>query len=228
MSPAVSFLWSSGTKVWTKMPTSMYDVLSEQFKRIVKYLHLQEVRIDNAVFQLHYVVRSNIPPLSWNFFYYFLFSVVIFVVYSLLVTINTYAGDPIDCISNNEDLTESDYIDWYCYIHGTKSLQIPKTPSESAHETVGSCVDPGDCETHTHYMWVSLVILVQAGLSYLPHYLWHSWEEGRMRQMLANIMETPRFFHDNKDNQERRNTICCPSSTDSEETFRTESLHNSG
>ena len=145
------------------------------------------------------------------------------------MTINTYAGDPIDCISNNKDLTESDYIDWYCYIHGTKSLRIPKSGTETAHETVGSCQNSDDCETHTHYMWVSMVILVQAGVSYMPHYLWHSWEEGRMRQMLANIMETPKFFHENKENQERRDTrICYNSPTETEATCVTETVQNSG
>ena len=47
-------------------------------------------------------------------------------------------------------------------------------------------------------MWVALFSLAMAGLAYLPHWLWHSWEGGRMRQMLANIMETPRFFHDDR------------------------------
>ena len=51
---------------------------------------------------------------------------------------------------------------------------------------------------HSYYMWVALFSLAMAGLAYLPHWLWHSWEGGRMRQMLANIMETPRFFHDDR------------------------------
>ena len=68
-------------------------------KKVAKYLHLHEVCIDSAIFKLHYVV-----------------TVVIFVVYSLLVTISTYAGDPIDC-HTREDARAGysvmgDYLDW--------------------------------------------------------------------------------------------------------------------
>ena len=77
----------------------MYYELSRQFRQVAQYLHLQEVCIDNLVFKLHYVG-----------------SVVLFVVYSLLVTISTYAGDPIDC-HTREDARAGysvmgDYLDW--------------------------------------------------------------------------------------------------------------------
>ena len=61
-------------------------------------------------------------------------------------------------------------------------------------------MDDSNCSRprHTYYMWVALFSLAMAGLSYIPHFLWHSWEGGRMRQMLANVMEAPKFFHDSK------------------------------
>ena len=59
--------------------------------------------------------------------------------------------------------------------------------------------DTSGCEQrHSYYMWVALFSLAMAALSYIPHFLWHSWEGGRLRQMLANVMETPKFFHDSK------------------------------
>ena len=78
----------------------MYNDISDQVKKVATYLHLNEVCIDNFIFKLHYVA-----------------SVVIFVVYSLLVTISTYAGDPIDC-HTREDVREGysvmgDYLDWW-------------------------------------------------------------------------------------------------------------------
>ena len=39
------------------------------------------------------------------------FSVSIFVVYSLVVTIATYAGDPIDCKSNTQTPIETNFLD---------------------------------------------------------------------------------------------------------------------
>ena len=77
----------------------MYNDISNQIKKVAKYLHLHEVCIDSCIFKLHYVV-----------------TVVIFVVYSLLVTISTYAGDPIDC-HTREDAEKGysvmgDYLDW--------------------------------------------------------------------------------------------------------------------
>ena len=76
----------------------MYNDISDQIKKVAKYLHLQEVCIDSCIFKLHYVA-----------------TVVIFLVYSLLVTISTYAGDPIDCITSNESDKEKmgDYLDWW-------------------------------------------------------------------------------------------------------------------
>ena len=142
-------------------------------------------------------------------------SVVIFVGYSLIVTMNTYAGDPIDCIHNKQNEDWGDYLDWFCFIHGTQSLKYPKVGR--AHATVGilDCLDekgndnPGtDCmEEHPHYMWVALVVLIQAGISYFPRYLWYSWEGGRMKQMLSNLLEKPKFFNENKDGECRVSTL---------------------
>ena len=77
----------------------MYNDISDQIQKVAKYLHLQEVCIDNCIFKLHYVA-----------------TVLIFVVYSLLVTISTYAGDPIDCITRDDVQAGyrvwGDYLDW--------------------------------------------------------------------------------------------------------------------
>ena len=77
----------------------MYNDISDQIGKVAKYLHLQEVAIDTFIFKLHYVA-----------------TVVIFVVYSLLVTISTYAGDPIDCRTRDDVRAGyrvwGDYLDW--------------------------------------------------------------------------------------------------------------------
>ena len=71
----------------------------------------------------------------------------------------------------------------------------------------GCDLDDPDCQPrHSYYMWVALFSLAMAALSYIPHFLWHSWEGGRMRQMLANVMEAPKFFHDSKNVNTRQTT----------------------
>ena len=51
------------------------------------------------------------------------------------------------------------------------------------HPTVGYCYEDknkgefSSCyESHPHYMWIPLVVLLQAFISYLPHFLWYHWE----------------------------------------------------
>ena len=123
----------------------------------------------------------------------------------MIVTMKTYAGDPIDCI-HNRDEDWGDYLDWFCFIHGTQSLKYPTKGLvddalglfDCTYENGTAKPDAGCTEVHPHYLWVALVVLVQAGISYLPHYLWNSWEGGRMKQMLSNLLEKPKFFHENK------------------------------
>ena len=56
-------------------------------------------------------------------------------------------------------------------------------------------------------MWVAVVVLIQAVISYIPHYLWHSWEGGRMKQKLSNIIEKPDFIDENNDRFKRITVI---------------------
>ena len=118
----------------------------------------------------------------------------------------TYAGDPIDCIHQGEK-GWGEYLDWFCFIHGTQSLKYPQTGS--VHHTVGplDCVDDQgnkkdgtDCvQDHPQYLWVAVVVLIQAGITYIPHCLWYIWEGGRMQQLLKTILQKPKFFNENKD-----------------------------
>ena len=68
----------------------------------------------------------------------------------------------------------------------------------------------GSQPRHSYYMWVALFSLAMAALSYIPHFLWHSWEGGKMRQMLANVMKAPKFFHDSKNVDTRQTTTNLP------------------
>ena len=129
---------------------------------------------------------------------------MIFTLYSLLVTVSTYVGDPIDCVDNKGGV-DGDYIDQFCYIHGTHSLKWPR--KGKVHDTIGYVNETWDCkegeeycsiQTHDSYMWISMLVLIQAAIFYLPHYLWRSWEGGKMKQLLSNIIQKPKFFNDDE------------------------------
>lgn len=45
----------------------------------------------------------------------------------------------------------------------------------------------GDEIRHAWYQWVAFVILFQALLCYFPHFLWKSWEGGKIELLLQNL-----------------------------------------
>ena len=85
-----------------------------------------------------------------------------------------------DILTNNKIIQIKSVSSYsYCFTHGTKTLKWPK--EGLSHSTVGFCFgeqyEDGDCyESHPHYMWVPLVVLFQAAISYIPHFLWYYWE----------------------------------------------------
>ena len=65
----------------------------------------------------------------------------------------------------------------YCFVHGTTSLKYNGKELETVGPLSGCVGEESDClEHHPHYMWVPIVTLAQAAISFLPHYLWYYWE----------------------------------------------------
>ena len=54
----------------------MYDTLYGQFNKLKQYLHLEDVKIDNLVFRMHYIARQD-PFYSFNVSYFYLIIVVL-------------------------------------------------------------------------------------------------------------------------------------------------------
>ena len=87
-----------------------FDSVRNQLKEVKTYLHFGGVKTDTLVFRLHYVVRSVVLQTLLVLVTNSIFnSFVIFVAYSLITTIATYAGDPIDC----QTLREGFDMDFY-------------------------------------------------------------------------------------------------------------------
>jgi len=145
------------------------------FKGLVKF---KRCLIDNTTFRLHYQYTFAILCLA-----------------SLLTTANQFFGDPIKCIV--DEIPESVF-NTYCWIHGTFTLPSQLTGRKGRdfpHPGVGPYPDPhlvdvteeGDEIRHAWYQWVVFVLFFQALLCYFPHFLWKSWEGGKLSLLLQDL-----------------------------------------
>uniref|UniRef100_A0A1B6EWA1 Innexin n=1 Tax=Cuerna arida TaxID=1464854 RepID=A0A1B6EWA1_9HEMI len=146
----------------------MFDV----FGSIKGLLKLDSVCIDNNVFRLHYKA-----------------TVVILVAFSLIVTSRQYIGDPIDCIVDD---IPSDVMDTYCWIYSTFTIPNRYT-NRVGHEVAGPGVSAhvegeDQVKYHKYYQWVCFALFLQAMLFYVPRYLWKTWEGGRIKMLVCDLM----------------------------------------
>lgn len=119
-------------------------------------LGIGEVSIDNFTFKLFY---------KW--------SVSLFVAGSVAVCSSQFFGDPISC-ETADDSVDEEVLNAYCWMYS--SFQIPA-------DFMGSCARKTHDSTHlynTYYQWVSIFLMVQAMLFYLPRCIWLSMEGGLM------------------------------------------------
>jgi len=157
------------------------------FKGLVQF---KACLIDNTTFRLHYQ-----------------YTFAILCIASLLQTAKQYFGDPIDCIV---DGVPGSVFKTYCWIHGTFTLPSQLTGRDGAnraHPGVGpypstagedrdlvEVTPEGDEIRHAWYQWVVFVLFFQGLLCYLPHFLWKSWEGGKLSLLLQgqtqNTLET--------------------------------------
>jgi len=152
------------------------------FKGLVQF---KKCLIDNTTFRLHYQYTFAILCIS-----------------SLLTTAKQFFGDPIDCIV---DGVPGSVFKTYCWIHGTFTLPSQLTGRKGhdfPHPGVGpypssvpndpnlvEVTEEGDEIRHAWYQWVVFVLFFQAVLCYIPHFLWKSWEGGKLSLLIQNLDE---------------------------------------
>jgi len=134
--------------------------------------------IDNVTFRLHYRISFGI-----------------LLACSALVTSFQYFGNAIDCMQKG---VSGGMMNTYCWIHGTFTIPSRLTGElgvNMPHPGVGPTTDPnlikvlpnGDEVRHGWYQWVCFVLVGQAFLFYLPHYLWKSWEGNKISLMSKGL-----------------------------------------
>lgn len=151
------------------------------FKGLVQF---KRCLIDNTTFRLHYQYTFGILCIA-----------------SILTTAKQYFGDPIDCIV---DGVPGSVFKTYCWIHGTFTLPSQMTgrkgrdfphpgvgpyPSSESDPNLVEVTEEGDEIRHAWYQWVVFVLGFQAILCYFPHFLWKSWEGGKLSLLLQNLDE---------------------------------------
>ncbi|XP_040575378.1 innexin inx2 isoform X1 [Lepeophtheirus salmonis] len=120
------------------------------------FLGVGEVSIDNFTFKLYY---------KWT--------VTMFIVSSVLVSTSQFFGEPIQC-ETAEDSIDDDVLNAFCWMYS--SFDMPSSYT-------GSCARKRVDSTHlynTYYQWVSIFLVAQAMLFYIPRCIWILQEGGLM------------------------------------------------
>merc|ERR1712038_651462 len=107
------------------------------FEPLKKFITFDKISIDNTVFQLHYQTT------------------VLFVLAAdLLVTAQTFIGDPIDCLVND---VPTGVMDTYCWIHSTFTLPYSYCSdgdtAVTAHPGVAPVPSEEPVTQHKYYQW---------------------------------------------------------------------------
>jgi len=161
------------------------------FSQFLKFLKFDTVCIDNNVFRLHYKA-----------------TLMILVMACTLVCSRQYIGDPIDCLSDGG--IPGGIMDAYCWLHGTFSIP-ERWVGEQGVDVPHPGVAPGSKDGeepvyHKYYQWVAYVLFFQAGLFYVPRFLWKTTEGGRMQMLVAGMFE-PKLVVDKAARSEKIGTI---------------------
>jgi len=136
-----------------------------------EYFKVQEIQTDNAVFRLHNV-----------------FTTVLLLTCSLVITATQYVGNPISCIVNG---IPTHVVNTFCWISSTFTMPDAfkrQVGLEVAHPGVSNDFnDESAKKYYTYYQWVCFVLFFQAVACYTPKFLWDSFEGGLLRTIVMGL-----------------------------------------
>ncbi|CAH1402934.1 unnamed protein product [Nezara viridula] len=146
------------------------------FTKKVK-LRPSDVSIDNFLSKLHYR-----------------FTFALLLACTVLLSSKQFIKQHIQCIRDKGEKggVVDDAIGTFCFISSTFTVNKYHNSSyrpgvHVAQSGVGP-EQPGDELTyHAYYQWVPFVLFGQALLFYLPHYLWKSLENGRIKAIVSQV-----------------------------------------
>ncbi|XP_069946785.1 innexin inx2-like [Cherax quadricarinatus] len=131
--------------------------------------------IDSAVFKLHYRLTATM-----------LFC------FCMLVTANSLVGEPINCVHGDHPMLPDKVVNTYCWIHTTFTL--PKYIHRGygrgtgvVYPGVGPHLASDELVYHAYYQWVPFVLFLQGLMFYAPHWLWRTWEGGKLESIVMGL-----------------------------------------
>lgn len=134
------------------------------------YLKWQDIATDNAIFRLHNV-----------------FTTVLLMTFSVIITANQFVGNPISCIVSG---LPTHPVNTYCWITSTFTMPDAirrQVGLEVAHPGVANEYENGPKKYHSYYQWVCFVLFFQAILCYTPKWMWDAWEGGLLRTIIMGL-----------------------------------------
>ncbi|KAK0171969.1 hypothetical protein PV328_005353 [Microctonus aethiopoides] len=135
------------------------------------YLRRPDVQTDSMVFRMHNI-----------------FTTVLLLTCSLIVTATQMVGNPIMCIADSKI---KHVIDTYCWITSTFTMPDAfnrQVGVEVAHPGVSNDFgEVGARKYYTYYQWVCFVLFFQAMFCYLPQWLWQISEGGLASTLVTGL-----------------------------------------
>ncbi|XP_055677513.1 innexin inx7 [Lutzomyia longipalpis] len=144
--------------------------------------------IDNLAFKFHY--RATF---------------IILLVCTVLVTSRQYIGEHIRCMTGGAPTIPEHVINTFCFFTTTFTIvrHLNETMLEKGnipHPGIGPVYHDDEKKFHAYYQWVPFVLFGQAIMFYLPHFLWRSWENGRIKMLVYGLQMTSLSWHIHCDN----------------------------
>lgn len=156
------------------------------FQSVTSFFKFNRICVDNNVFRLHYKV-----------------TVGTLITFSIVVSAYQFFGNPISCLKTS---IRQEAVETFCWAHSTFSLPESfdkEVGEEVPYPGVDKYVEGKERVFHQYYQWVCFMLLLQAVMFIVPHYLWKTWEGGTMKAIVLNL-DVPILDHDAKDENKER------------------------
>eukprot|EP00092_Neocalanus_flemingeri_P002461 GFUD01002633.1.p1 GENE.GFUD01002633.1~~GFUD01002633.1.p1 ORF type:complete len:421 (-),score=78.51 GFUD01002633.1:86-1348(-) len=116
---------------------------------------------------------------NWSFKCFYKVTTSILLACSVISTSKQFFGDPIQCDIRGGGVDKG-VLNSYCWMYSTFNIPPNFKGSCAKREQDGSTL------YNTYYQWVSIFLVIQALIFYLPRMLWLSMEGGLMKFLVRN------------------------------------------
>ncbi|CAG0889851.1 unnamed protein product, partial [Darwinula stevensoni] len=141
------------------------------FSQLSAWVKRQEHVTDNAIFRMEYM-----------------FTTVMLLTFSLIITATQFLGNPIECINDGD--VPINVINTYCWISTTFTMpdaHARQVGIEVPAPGLINGIDEDSKRYYTYYQWVVFVLFLQAILCYIPKWLWDMWEGSLMSTLILGL-----------------------------------------